>query len=314
MLRFFLSRLAAMAVTMFVVSIVIFVIAEVVPVDPARLAAGRWATEEAVAAMRKEFGLDRPVWVRYVDWVSGIFHGDFGISIHYHRPVVDLIAMRLKRSLILASLAFCFMIPLGLALGCLAGVAEGKLLDRILSLTSSVMVSSPAFIAGVYLIVIFSILLGWLPGTSTPEPGASPFEVWRKLILPILTLSLDEVGYLTRFTRVTMANVMQTDYIRTAVLKGLTKREVILRHALRNAMIAPFTAVMLHVNWMIGGVVIVEVLFNYPGLGQLVLDAAMRNDIILLEGSTMVLTFVAVATQVIADIGCFLLNPRIRFK
>lgn len=314
MLRFFLSRLAAMMVTMFVVSIVIFVIAEVVPVDPARLAAGRWATEEAVAAMRKEFGLDRPLWVRYVDWVSGIFYGDFGISIHYHRPVVDLIAMRLKRSLILASLAFCFMIPLGLALGCLAGVAEGKLLDRILSLTSSVMVSSPAFIAGVYLIVIFSILLGWLPGTSTPEPGASPFEVWRKLILPILTLSLDEVGYLTRFTRVTMAKVMQTDYIRTAVLKGLTKREVILRHALRNALIAPFTAVMLHVNWMIGGVVIVEVLFNYPGLGHLVLDAAMRNDIILLEGSTMVLTFVAVATQVIADVGCFLLNPRIRFK
>ena len=314
MLRFFLSRLAAMMVTMFVVSIVIFVIAEVVPVDPARLAAGRWATEEAVAAMRKEFGLDRPLWVRYVDWVSGIFYGDFGISIHYHRPVVDLIAMRLKRSLILASLAFCFMIPLGLALGCLAGVAEGKLLDRILSLTSSVMVSSPAFIAGVYLIVIFSILLGWLPGTSTPEPGASPFEVLRKLILPILTLSLDEVGYLTRFTRVTMAKVMQTDYIRTAVLKGLTKREVILRHALRNALIAPFTAVMLHVNWMIGGVVIVEVLFNYPGLGHLVLDAAMRNDIILLEGSTMVLTFVAVATQVIADVGCFLLNPRIRFK
>ena len=314
MLRFLLSRLAAMIVTMFVISIVIFVIAEVVPVDPARLAAGRWATEEAVAAMRKEFGLDRPLWVRYVDWVSGIFYGDFGISIHYHRPVVDLIAMRLKRSLILASLAFCFMIPLGLALGCLAGVAEGKLLDRILSLTSSVMVSSPAFIAGVYLIVIFSILLGWLPGVSTPEPGASPFEVLRKLILPILTLSLDEVGYLTRFTRVTMAKVMQTDYIRTAVLKGLTKREVILRHALRNALIAPFTAVMLHVNWMIGGVVIVEVLFNYPGLGHLVLDAAMRNDIILLEGSTMVLTFVAVATQVIADVGCFLLNPRIRFK
>lgn len=314
MLRFFLSRLAAMIVTMFVISIVIFVIAEVVPVDPARLAVGRWATEEAVAAMRKEFGLDRPVWVRYVDWVSGIFHGDFGISIHYHRPVVDLIAMRLKRSLILASLAFCFMVPLGLALGCLAGVAEGKLLDRILSLTSSVMVSSPAFIAGVYLIVVFSILLGWLPGVSTPEPGASTFEVLRKLILPILTLSLDEVGYLTRFTRVTMAKVMQTDYIRTAVLKGLTKREVILRHALRNALIAPFTAVMLHVNWMIGGVVIVEVLFNYPGLGQLVLDAAMRNDIILLEGSTIVLTFVAVVTQVIADIGCFLLNPRIRFK
>ena len=314
MLRFLLNRLVAMIVTMFIISIVIFVIAEVIPVDPARLAAGRWATEEAVAAIRKEFGLDRPAYVRYIDWVSGIFHGDFGISIHYHRPVADLIAIRLKRSLILASIAFCFMVPLGLALGFLAGVTEGKLLDRILSLASSVMVSSPAFIAGVYLIVVFSVLLGWLPGTSTPEPGISPFEVLRKLILPILTLSFDEVGYLTRFARSTMVEVMQSDYIRTAVLKGLTKRKVILRHALRNALIAPFTAVMLHVNWMIGGVVIVEVLFNYPGLGHLVLDAAMRNDIILLEGATLVLIFVAVVTQVIGDIGCFLLDPRIRFK
>jgi len=206
------------------------------------------------------------------------------------------------------------MIPLGLALGFLAGVTEGRLLDRILSLASSVMVSSPAFIGGVYLIVVFSILLGWLPGTSTPQPGSSPFEVLRRLILPILTLSFDEVGYLTRFSRSTMVEVMQSDYIRTAVLKGLTKRKVILRHALRNALIAPFTAVMLHVNWMIGGVVIVEILFNYPGLGYLVFDAAMRNDIILLEGATLVLTFVAVVTQVIGDIGCFLLDPRIRFS
>jgi len=314
MLRFLLSRVGAMIVTMFVISIIIFVIAEVVPIDPAKLAVGRWATEEAVAAIRKEFGLDRPAWVRYVNWISGIFHGDFGISIHYHRPVADLIAVRLKRSLILASIGFCFMVPLGLALGFLAGASEGKLLDRILSVTSSVMVSSPAFIAGVYLIVVFSILLGWLPGTSTPAPGASPFEVLRMLILPILTLSFDEVGYLTRFARSTMVEVIQSNYIRTAVLKGLTKREVILRHALRNALIAPFTAVMLHVNWIIGGVVIVEVLFNYPGLGYLVLDAALRNDIFLLEGSTLVLTFIAVATQVIADVGCFLLDPRIRFR
>ncbi|MCD6082527.1 ABC transporter permease [Candidatus Aerophobetes bacterium] len=314
MLRFLLNRLVAMIVTMFIISILIFVVAEVIPVDPAKLAAGRWATKEAVAAIRKEFGLDRPAYVRYINWISGIFHGDFGTSIHYHRPVSDLIAIRLKRSLILASIAFCFMIPLGLALGFLAGVTEGRLLDRILSLASSVMVSSPAFIGGVYLIVVFSILLGWLPGTSTPQPGSSPFEVLRRLILPILTLSFDEVGYLTRFSRSTMVEVMQSDYIRTAVLKGLTKRKVILRHALRNALIAPFTAVMLHVNWMIGGVVIVEILFNYPGLGYLVFDAAMRNDIILLEGATLVLTFVAVVTQVIGDIGCFLLDPRIRFS
>jgi len=314
MLRFLLTRMATMLVTMFVISILVFVIAEVVPVDPARSALGRWATEQAVAALREELGLNRPAWVRYGDWILGCLRGDFGISIHLRRPVRDLIVVRLKRSLLLASVGFCFMIPLGLALGCLAGVAEGKPLDRIISLTSSLMVSSPAFVSGVYLIVIFSLWLGWLPGASMPDPEASAFEVSRKLILPILTLALDEIGYLARFTRVSMAEVMRSDYIRTAVLKGIPRTKVIWRHALRNALIAPFTAIMLHVNWLIGGVVVVEVLFNYPGLGRLLLDAAMRNDVTLLEGATLVLTFVAVASQVLADIGVFFLNPRIRFE
>ena len=314
MLRFLLNRIAAMLVTMFVISILVFFIAEVVPVDPARDALGRWAMEEAVAALREELGLNRPAWIRYVDWISGCLRGDFGISIHYRRPVRDLITVRLKRSLLLASAGFCFMIPLGLALGCLAGVAEGKPLDRIISLTSGLMVSSPAFVSGVYLIVIFSLWLGWLPGASLPDPGASAFQISKKLILPILTLALDEIGYLARFTRVTMAEVMRSDYIRTAVLKGIPKTKVIWRHALRNAIIAPFTAIMLHINWLIGGVVIVEVLFNYPGLGRLLLDAAMRNDVVLLEGATLVMTFVAVSSQVIADIGIYFMNPRIRFE
>ena len=314
MLRFLLNRMAAMLVTMFVISILVFFIAEVVPVDPAREALGRWAMEEAVAELREELGLNRPAWIRYVDWISGCLRGDFGISIHYRRPVRDLIVVRLKRSLILASAGFCFMIPLGLALGCLAGVAEGKPLDRLISLTSGVMVSAPAFVSGIYMIVVFSLWLGLLPGASMPDPGDSAFEFSRKLILPILTLALDEIGYLARLTRVTMAEVMRSDYIRTAVLKGIPRRKVIWRHALRNALIAPFTAIMLHINWLIGGVVIVEVLFNYPGLGRLVLDAAMRNDVTLLEGATLVITFVAVASQVVADIGCFFLNPRIRFE
>ncbi len=314
MLRFLLNRMAAMLVTMFVISILVFFIAEVVPVDPARAALGRWALDEAVAALREELGLNRPAWIRYVDWISGCLQGDFGISIHFRRPVSELITVRLQRSLVLAALGFVFMIPLGLALGCIAGITEGKLLDRIISVTSSVFVSVPSFASGIFLLVIFSLWLDWLPGASIPDPGDSRFEATRKLILPILTLALDEIGYLARLTRVTMAEVMRSDYIRTAVLKGIPRRKVVWRHALRNALIAPFTAIMLHINWLIGGVVIVEVLFNYPGLGRLVLDAAMRNDVTLLEGATLVITFVAVASQVMADIGCFFLNPRIRFE
>jgi peptide/nickel transport system permease protein len=314
MLRFLLNRFGTMLLTMLVISMLVFLIAEVVPIDPARAALGRWASQQKVDELREKMGLNRPVLVRYIDWITSALRGDFGESIHYRRPVSELIALRLGRSLTLAALGFVFMIPLGLALGCIAGINEGKLLDRIISVTSSVAVSIPPFAGGIFMIVIFALWLDWLPGVSIPDPDASFLESTKKLILPVLTLSLDEIGYLARFTRVTMAEVLESDYIRTAVLKGIPKRKVIWRHALRNALIAPFTAIMLHVNWLIGGVVVVEVLFNYPGLGRLLVDATQRNDIILLEGCTLVLTFVAVSSQVIGDIGIYFMNPRIRFE
>jgi len=302
-----------MVVTMLVISIMVFFIAEVVPVDPARNALGRWATEEAVQDLREKMGLDRPAPVRYWSWLTGIFRGDFGQSIHFQRPVSQLVGARLKRSLSLASLGFAFMIPTGLLLGSIAGINEGKKIDRILSVMGSIFVSVPAFAGGIFMIVIFAIGLELLPGASVPNPDDTLGEILIKLALPIFTLALDEVGYLTRLMRVSTAEVMDSDYVRTAVLKGVPKSKVILRHVFRNAMIAPFTAIMLHVNWLIGGVVVVEVLFNYPGLGSLLLEAALRNDIILLMGGTLVLTFVAVATQTIADIGVYFLNPRLRF-
>ncbi|MFQ5961368.1 MAG: ABC transporter permease [Candidatus Methylomirabilales bacterium] len=314
MIGFLLNRFGSMLVTMLVISILVFTIAEVVPIDPARNALGRYAPQQAVEELREKMGLDRPVIVRYVVWISNFVRGDFGESIHFRRPVRELVEVRLGRSLTLAALGFAFMIPIGLALGCIAGIAEGRLLDRIISVTSGIFVSLPAFASGIFMIVIFALWLGWLPGASIPDPDASFLEFSTKLILPILTLSLDEIGYLARLTRVSMAEVMESDYIRTAALKGISRRKIIWRHALRNALIAPFTAIMLHVNWLIGGVVIVEVLFNYPGLGRLILEGAMRNDIILVEAGALVLTFVAVSSQVIADIGIYLMNPRIRFE
>ena len=314
MFQFFLNRIGTMLLTMLVISMLVFFIAAVVPIDPARQALGRYASQQAVDELRTEMGLDRPAPVRYYNWMSGILRGDFGESIHYRRPVRDLVSVRLERSLTLAGLGFAFMIPMGLALGCIAGITEGRPPDRIISLISSVFVSIPTFASGIFLIVVFSLWLGWFPGVSIPDPDASFLQTAKTLILPILVLSLDEIGYLARMTRVSMAEVMRSDYIRTAILKGIPKRSVIFRHALRNALVAPFTAIMLHINWLIGGVVVVEVLFNYPGLGRLLLDAALRNDITLLMGGTLGLTFVAVATQVIADIGLYFMNPRIRFS
>jgi len=314
MLRFIINRLGSMLLTMLVISIMVFFIAEVVPVDPARNALGRYATEEAVQDLREKMGLDKPAPVRYLSWLIGILRGDFGTSIHFQRPVAQLVGARLKRSLSLAALGFAFMIPTGLLLGSIAGINEGKFIDRILSIMGSIFVSVPAFAGGIFMIVIFALFLDWLPGASVPDPEDTVGEFLIKLALPIMTLALDEVGYLTRLMRVSTAEVMDSDYVRTAVLKGVSKTKVIRRHVLRNAMIAPFTAIMLHVNWLIGGVVVVEVLFNYPGLGSLLLEAALRNDIILLMGGTLVLTFVAVATQTVADIGVYFLNPRLRFE
>jgi peptide/nickel transport system permease protein len=314
MLRFIVNRLGSMAVTMLVISILVFFIAQVVPVDPARNALGRYATEESVQELREKMGLDRPAIVQYTDWLTGIFRGDFGTSIHYQRPVSQLIWARLQRTLALAVLGFAFMMPTGLLLGSIAGINEGKPIDRILSIMGGIMVSIPAFAGGIFLIVIFALWLGWLPGASIPDPEDTTGEFIIKLALPILTLALDEIGYLTRLMRVSTAETMDSDFVRTAVLKGVPRRKVIPRHVLRNSMIAPFTAIMLHVNWLIGGVVVVEVLFNYPGLGSLLLDAALRNDIILLMGGTLVLTFVAVATQAVADIGVYFINPRLRFE
>ncbi len=314
MLRFLLNRFSMMLLTLLVISILVFLIAEVVPIDPARNALGRFAPQHKVDELREEMGLNRPVVARYITWITNVFRGDLGESIHFRRPVRDLIAVRLGRSLALAALGFAFMIPLGLALGVIAGITEGKPLDRIISITASIFVSIPPFASGVFMIVVFAVWLGWAPGVSIPAPDDSFLELTKKLILPILALSLDEIGYLARFTRVTMAEVLESDYIRTAVLKGIPKTKVIWRHALRNALIAPFTAITLHINWLIGGVVVVEKLFNYPGLGSLLIDATYRNDVILLEGCTLVLTFVAVSSQIIGDIGIYLMNPRIRFE
>jgi peptide/nickel transport system permease protein len=302
-----------MLLTLLVISMLVFYIANEVPIDPAQNALGKHAPQHKVDELREKMGLNRPVLVRYIDWITSALRGDLGESIHFRRPVSDLIALRLGRSLKLAALAFIFMIPLGLALGVIAGITEGKLLDRIISVTSSISVSIPPFAGGIILIVIFAIWLEWAPGVSIPDPEESFLESVKKLILPILTLSLDEIGYLARFTRANMSEVLESDYVRTAVLKGIPRGKVIWRHVLRNAFIAPFTAIMMHINWLIGGVVVVEFLFNYPGLGRLLVDATKRNDVILLEGCIMVLTIVAVSTQIMGDIGLYIMNPRIRY-
>ncbi|MDX1513898.1 MAG: ABC transporter permease, partial [Gammaproteobacteria bacterium] len=251
-----------------------------------------------------------PLWERYLDWLGRFVTGDFGESIRFKTPVSEILWPRLWNTAILGFWTFAVMIPLSLVLGILAGMKEGSKLDRTISVTSIITTSVPEFASAVILSTIFVFWWKLLPGTSSMSDGFS----FKELILPVMVLVIYDFGYVARMTRASMAEVMTTHYIRTAVLKGLPYRKVILKHALRNALIAPFTVIMLQINWLLSGVIVVEFAFAYKGFGALLLEASLTSDIYMIEACAMVAVFVAVTTQTLADVGYTYLNPRIRFS
>ncbi len=305
-----IKRLAMMLLTMFAVSIILFLLLEINIESVAIKVLGAYSTEEQRQIWLEENGYNRHVIVRYFDWAGSFIRGDFGISTIYKIPVADVLWPRLWNTTILAFWVFVFLIPVSLILGILAGMREGSKLDRTISVISILTTSVPEFASTVFFSGVFVFGLQWLPGTSSMFDG---FD-WKQMVLPVLVLLVYDFGYVTRMTRASMAEVMTTHYVRTAVLKGLPYRKVILKHALRNALIAPFTVLMLQINWLLSGVIVVEFFYAYKGFGALLLDAALRQDVFLIEACTMVAVFVVVMTQVISDIAYTLLNPRIRFS
>jgi peptide/nickel transport system permease protein len=305
-----LKRLALMAMTMLVVSLVLFLLLELTPGSVATKVLGPYATAEQKQLWLEANGYLEPVWNRYVAWLGRFVSGDFGESIRFKAPVAEILWPRLWNTAVLAFWTFAIMIPLSLTLGVLAGMREGSSLDRSISIVSIVTTSIPEFASAVLLSATFVFWLGLLPGTS---PMTSGFD-WRQLVLPVLVLVLYDFGYVTRMTRAAMAEVMSMPYIRTAELKGLPYPRVIVRHALRNALIAPFTVITLQINWLLSGVIVVEYYFAYKGFGALLLEASLNQDIFLIEACAMIAVFVAVTTQTVADIGYTMLNPRIRFS
>jgi len=251
---------------------------------------------------------------QYMPLQRGLLRGDPGVSFKDRRPISETLPRRLFNTAILAGLAMAFVIPLALVLGLIAGLNEGSVLDRWLSISSLIATATPEFASGVFIILIFSSWLGWFPGAVVMNKSSALFDRPEMLVLPILTLTLIELGYVLRITRASMVEVMRTNYIRTAILKGLPWRRVVFKHALRNAMMAPITVIMLHVNYFIGGLVVVETLFGFPGLGRYILEAALFKDIFAIEAAAMLLVVIAVGTQLLADIIYTYLNPRIRYS
>lgn len=248
----------------------------------------------------------------YLPLKKGFLRGDFGVSLRTGRPVTQTLFQRFRNSMVLASIAFVIVMPLALVLGIIAGLKDGSLKDRILSIGGMMFSVIPEFATGIFLILILAVWLELVPGAAVFGEKA-PWEEPAKLILPVLTLTLIELGYVLRITRASMVEVMRSPYIRTAILKGVSYGRIVIRHAVRNALIAPITVIMLHVNWLLGGIVIVEVVFGYPGMGQYLLDSALYKDVNALEAGAMILVTVAVGTQLVADIVYTFLNPRIRY-
>ncbi len=286
-----------------------------------------WGVNEDGSAVKWARGQGAEVWVltdsglrregdgaqQYIPLRRGLLRGDGGKSLQTGRPVAVTLLPRLRNSIILAAAAFVVVMPLALALGILAGANEGTLLDRGISIVGLTLTATPEFVTGIFLILIFGIWLKVVPAVAIFTSADALFRQPSLLVLPVMTLTAVELGYVARMTRASMVEVMDAPYIRAAIIKGLPRGRVIFRHAVRNALLAPITIIMLHVNWLIGGLVVVEVIFGYPGLGQYIYDAAMFGDFNAIEAAAMILVVIAVGTRLVGDFAYTLLNPRIRY-
>jgi peptide/nickel transport system permease protein len=301
-------RIGLMAATMFVVSALVFLLLEYDVQNVAVKVLGPYSTQQQREIWLEANGYNLPALTRYLNWLGAIAQGDFGDSLRFRRPVAEVLWPRLANTALLGALTLAAVSVLGLGLGVLAGVNEGRPLDRIVSVTAVVTTSAPEFATAVILSSVFVFWLGWLPGTSGMAAG---FDPWQ-LVLPVMVLVLYDFGYIARLTRASMAEVMRTNYIRTARLKGLSRWHVVTRHALRNALIAPYTVIVLQINWLLSGVIVVEFFFAYKGFGALLLEASLHQDLYLIQACALVAVFVAVASQALSDIGYVLLNPRLR--
>jgi len=302
-----------MAVTLFVVSIVIFAVTELLPGDVAVMILGSEATDETLAALRTQLGLDKPAPARYVDWLSGAARGDFGESLRMRTDVGPLVLERLKNSLALAGIALVIGVPLALGLGIIAGLRKDRPADKAITITTLLGISVPEFVIGSVLIMIFASIWPILPATSMIDPTGNPLENVKFLILPAITLVFVTLAHTARMTRSSVVRVMRTDYVRTATLKGMPRGRIIMRHVLPNALLPSITVIALNIGWMIGGLIVVETVFAYPGLGQLMIFAVTSRDVPLVQAVALLVALIYALANLGADLLYAVLNPRIRY-
>ena len=298
MAAFLISRLAQGLVVMLLASLLIFSVLRFIPGDPAQVLAGANATLEDVEKTRQQLGLDRPLWEQYVNWVTGTLQGDFGRSFSRSAQVSTLMKHALLPSAELAVAGFLFMVAVGLPLGILAGLRPGGLPDYIATGFTMVTLGIPNFVLGLLLIWVFAVYLGWFPITGRVAINEDPVQAVKFLVMPMIAIGAGPSAILARFVRGSLIETLNQDYVRTARAKGLRERRVVLRHALRNALIPVITILALQIGWLISGAVIVEVLFARPGFGSLIIAGVQFRDYQLLQGMLVVLVTVFVTVNV----------------
>lgn len=313
MLAFIIRRLLSTVVVMAIVAVFIFLLLHLSPGDPAAIIVGDNASPAQIDAVRKQLGLDDPLAVQFVRWVSGVLTGDLGISIFSHEPVNKLIGQRIEPTVSLAVTTLLLAVIIAVSFGVLAAWKVGTWVDRFVMVLSVLSFSVPVFVVGYLLIYVFSIKLGWLP-----VQGYAPLEdgvlVWaRHLVLPSIALGLAYVALIARITRTAMLDVLSEDYIRTAHAKGVATGPVLMKHALKNAGVPIVTVIGIGVALLIGGVVITETVFNIPGVGRLVVDAISQRDYPIIQGVTLLFSGVYVIVNLLVDLSYTLLDPRIRY-
>ena len=312
--RYILRRIGFLALTFVLTSLIIFTVTQYLPGDVARVILGREAGEAQVQALREELGLNDPLPVQYVRWLGDFVTGDWGQSFSTKSEIRPLVLGRLRNSLMLAFITIIISVPLAVFLGVIAGLNENKASDNIISVSSLSVVGLPEFVTGLVLIQIFSFKLRILPANSSIKPGASFMESLPMLILPALTATFVLLAYITRLTRAGVVEELKADYTRTAILKGINRRTVVVKHVLRNALLPTITVIAISFGWLISGLIVIENVFNYPGLGRLMVFAIDRRDLPLLQAVTLVTVLGFAFANLIADLLYAYLNPRIRLE
>ncbi|HVW52755.1 MAG TPA: ABC transporter permease [Trinickia sp.] len=310
--RFLAGRFALSLVTLWLLSMIVFALGQLLPGDIGRAILGPLADARAVAALDHQLGADRPVLVQYAHWIGHFLRGDMGDSYAYRSPVAPFVAHALLNSAKLGALAFVIVVPLAIAAGVWAALHEGRWLDRTIMIVGLSATVVPEFVSSIALILVFAIWLRWLPSEAGYPNDASALTVLRHLILPAMPLVFVFFGYIAKMARAGTVEAIDADYTRTAVLKGLPGRVVLVRHVLPNALMPTITVAATQLGYMVGGLVVVETLFHYQGIGSLIYNAAMAKDFPMLEAGVLAVGVVYMAANLVADALIALLDPRIR--